>query len=747
MRMKCKAKKREKPGWAYKLFLYFGLTVLLITSLNSIITYVFVQKYNEQVRTEKYAMLEQIGTQMQQRVFQSAQRLYVDLISNTVLYPELKGFFQDTGRGGSRDPLAYYRIYNSLRAAASSTPGTFREVAVYSKAADMVISTTAGANWLNDSWLQAFPLDWTERALQRNGTLFWEYTPEQVSEITGEKTEDAAIVLYGTYPFNVPGDKCRGVVKIRLENTAIKQLFQEYRTRETSYYFLDRQGRAIVSVGGGIAFTELFGSMPDPGNYEHVGTYDINGTETVIITRPWQEDYILVSATSLADFYEQTNHVRDITSVVELGVLLLGFMLAGFFSNRLYRPFSILEQNYPLIRDGFLQTLLNDMKQGENEIKEKLRLLRISFPHPLFCAVRIFVPEKTYKTLTMEQKVVLLYKLLDNYNAYEDSEVRFYGTRNDDRSITLIANLTREAEKKRDLWMKEISDECLEICQFRPDICSSACVQDISRLGGAYRQTAALESYFYYMTGGVYLAVDRIPALNRETAENISPQLLKDFADHLKSFDREGAQADIARLVEECKTGRYAARHCREQLFSAVSALIRFIYSVNLEDSPFYLKIFTGFFRCMDIDSFQEWMCGLIDKYIRIHEQNSVRQYTDILPAIADYIRHHLAEPISLDLLGDTFHLSPNYLSRLFKEVFGVNYTDYLNNVRLESAAGLLSGSAKKIDDIARQTGFNSSVYFIKRFKQKYGVTPKKYRIDTLMRKAGEGAGARSGKC
>ncbi|HBG75919.1 MAG TPA: hypothetical protein DDW86_03060, partial [Clostridiales bacterium] len=68
---------------------------MLIALLNGIITYAFVKIYHDQVRRDSQAMLEQIGNQMQQRVFQPASRMYVDLISNSVLYPELKGFFHD----------------------------------------------------------------------------------------------------------------------------------------------------------------------------------------------------------------------------------------------------------------------------------------------------------------------------------------------------------------------------------------------------------------------------------------------------------------------------------------------------------------------------------------------------------------------------------------------------------------------------------------------------------------------------
>ena len=72
-------------------------------------------------------------------------------------------------------------------------------------------------------------------------------------------------------------------------------------------------------------------------------------------------------------------------------------------------------------------------------------------------------------------------------------------------------------------------------------------------------------------------------------------------------------------------------------------------------------------------------------------------------------------------------HFSPTYISKLFKREMGISLQLYLLNVRLEYAADLLIGGDLSIADVASTSGFNSTAYFIKQFKKKYGVTPKKY--------------------
>ena len=107
-----------------------------------------------------------------------------------------------------------------------------------------------------------------------------------------------------------------------------------------------------------------------------------------------------------------------------------------------------------------------------------------------------------------------------------------------------------------------------------------------------------------------------------------------------------------------------------------------------------------------------------------------------MMQEITEYINQHLTEPISLELLADTFLLSSSHLSRRFKDETGVNYTDFVNNAKLARAADQLVNTAKHIDEIAEETGFNSSAYFIKKFREKYGVTPKKYRMDAMLGKS-----------
>lgn len=98
------------------------------------------------------------------------------------------------------------------------------------------------------------------------------------------------------------------------------------------------------------------------------------------------------------------------------------------------------------------------------------------------------------------------------------------------------------------------------------------------------------------------------------------------------------------------------------------------------------------------------------------------------------YIQEHYTEKISLLDLAEQFHLSEKYISRYFKEHFQLTFTSYTNHLRLTCARRLLETTNLPVTEIALRSGFLNISYFIRVFKNSYGVSPLKYRKTTFPR-------------
>lgn len=93
-----------------------------------------------------------------------------------------------------------------------------------------------------------------------------------------------------------------------------------------------------------------------------------------------------------------------------------------------------------------------------------------------------------------------------------------------------------------------------------------------------------------------------------------------------------------------------------------------------------------------------------------------------------DFIRSHYRQQITIGQLAQLSHMSEGHFCRLFKKYTFKTPVQYINQVRLSAAMGLLLESDRKVLDVAFDTGFNSLSYFIGVFKQSMGCTPTEFR-------------------
>ena len=95
------------------------------------------------------------------------------------------------------------------------------------------------------------------------------------------------------------------------------------------------------------------------------------------------------------------------------------------------------------------------------------------------------------------------------------------------------------------------------------------------------------------------------------------------------------------------------------------------------------------------------------------------------------YIRTHYAEPISLEDIADSIHVSKSECCRCFSRTLQVTPFEYLMKLRIYEATKLLldtSGQSLSVAEAAASVGFNNTSYFNKLFKKYVGCTPTHYR-------------------
>ena len=95
---------------------------------------------------------------------------------------------------------------------------------------------------------------------------------------------------------------------------------------------------------------------------------------------------------------------------------------------------------------------------------------------------------------------------------------------------------------------------------------------------------------------------------------------------------------------------------------------------------------------------------------------------------ILSYIREHFTEKITLDEIAKHLHLSTNECWRFFKKNMNCTLFEYITEYRLSKSMELLEHTDLPVSQIAYESGFGSSSYFIEKFRKNVGMTPAAFR-------------------
>lgn len=98
------------------------------------------------------------------------------------------------------------------------------------------------------------------------------------------------------------------------------------------------------------------------------------------------------------------------------------------------------------------------------------------------------------------------------------------------------------------------------------------------------------------------------------------------------------------------------------------------------------------------------------------------------LQAVFDFVEENYASNISMEEVAASLDMSYSTFSRFFNKHIQKSFSAYVCDVRISKAKILLLTTKRSITDIAMETGFSTSSYFIQRFKEHSGTVPKQFR-------------------
>lgn len=160
-----------------------------------------------------------------------------------------------------------------------------------------------------------------------------------------------------------------------------------------------------------------------------------------------------------------------------------------------------------------------------------------------------------------------------------------------------------------------------------------------------------------------------------------------------------------------------------------INLFLIYFYENNVEVSSIFSKDFT-YQDCMDSFSTIDAVMKTVDFLTKALQdcQKAEETEEDYVSRAKSYVIDHYSSELSIKEIADCVHLSPEYLTRLFKKETGVTLKDYIIECRISTAKDLLANSSLSISMIASEVGYHNFSYFAYLFKKLEQITPREYR-------------------
>lgn len=115
-------------------------------------------------------------------------------------------------------------------------------------------------------------------------------------------------------------------------------------------------------------------------------------------------------------------------------------------------------------------------------------------------------------------------------------------------------------------------------------------------------------------------------------------------------------------------------------------------------------------------------------KVVAPKEATLNKESLDTINKINGYLNDHYKEKITLTYLSEKFNYSVSYLSRLYKNTYGLNFIDIYDNLRINHSLNDLLQGNKTVQQISDEHGFEDVRSYVRAFKKINGTTPNEYR-------------------
>lgn len=299
-------------------------------------------------------------------------------------------------------------------------------------------------------------------------------------------------------------------------------------------------------------------------------------------------------------------------------------------------------------------------------------------------------------------------------------------------AVALILNLDEEnnSREKLERILKSIQDLFIDKYSCRIVFAGGVTVDNWLYIWSSYEQAKNALDYKGFGTDVVVRWHDKIPQNGSSYFYSV------DTESKLITLAKAVDYAGVKKLFGELYIENFVRRHLSVDMmeyfiYDLKGTIVKIVDQVITEDDVQLIQMKKEIDKLHSLNSIEEIfeeviniygrICSIIDSQKRSHN-------TDLADKIIAYLKLNYMEPISLNCVASIFNINEVYLSQFFKEQTGVNFSRFIEQLRIEQSCELLCNTDMTVDHIASQVGYGNRHSYRKAFQRVKGENPSRYK-------------------
>jgi AraC-like DNA-binding protein len=271
----------------------------------------------------------------------------------------------------------------------------------------------------------------------------------------------------------------------------------------------------------------------------------------------------------------------------------------------------------------------------------------------------------------------------------------------------------------------EVMEDIRMNCGSKPEVLWGTIEQGLLGISKSYYVASEKLHYMLFSKGNADDDSGSMPAIEYYYPTDWEVQLIN----NLKIGNLDTWMHIVDEIREENESRQLSGACIAKLISSLMETMLRVLNELNI-DAELVARQFASKLRENNADALWGYVYEvgtLICERIRYsNTPSAIERGNDLLQYVN---RHYTSADMSLKKLAEEFHLSVSGVSKMFKEVTGINFYDYLCRLRMELAKELLREKKGEVGHVAQLVGYENVYSFKRAFVRYEGIKPDEYML------------------